>query len=607
MNILIIDTGINSKHPAFNGYNILTTGYSNQCSLSDVTDCYGHGTAIADLIIRNHNPNDINIYILKLFNESLECNLDDLIEALVFVKNNNIYNIINMSLGVSSFEESFQIMKMKELCNDISSKGTILVSAFDNFGTVSYPSAFDSVIGVDMSIKVRNRSEIELYYNSMVNIKGFGANQKVAWVEPEYMIARGSSYACANITNIIISICKAKLNIFEGLKRYAIKECEFEIAKPIPTKPDWLEGAKAIIVPFNKENHSLLAYENLLIFTICGIYDFKYFGKIGQDVSKYITYRDVGSKKIENYEMIDWESYEFDTVIAGHLGEISWRCKKDVLEEVIKYCCIHNKNLYAFDDIKRYEDIIIAYGGKKENFFSPEINSQHITKKKFGKLYEIMSPVLAVVGTSAKQGKFTLQLGVREKLKNIGYKIGQIGSEPSALCYGIDYVFPNGYESTVLLHEKESILILNEMLHKLDMKGIDLSLVGTQAETIPYSNYNLDSIPLEQVEFLLGTNPDAFILCVNIHDDIDYIIRTLHGVESYFNCKCLAIVIYPFSYSMMIGGIFKRINSLHTDEYKSFYDILKSKINITILSLEDALKGDILIDNILNYFSSNGQ
>ena len=35
-------------------------------------------------------------------------------------------------------------------------------------------------------------------------------------------------------------------------------------------------------------------------------------------------------------------------------------------------------------------------------------------------------PTVCVVGTSSSQGKFTLQLKIREKLLGIGYKVGQI-------------------------------------------------------------------------------------------------------------------------------------------------------------------------------------
>lgn len=51
-------------------------------------------------------------------------------------------------------------------------------------------------------------------------------------------------------------------------------------------------------------------------------------------------------------------------------------------------------------------------------------------------LYRISTPVLAVCGTSSKQGKFTLQLELRKRFCEMGYKVGQIGTEPNSLLLG---------------------------------------------------------------------------------------------------------------------------------------------------------------------------
>ena len=74
----------------------------------------------------------------------------------------------------------------------------------------------------------------------------------------------------------------------------------------------------------------------------------------------------------------------------------------------------------------------------------------------------------------------------------------------------MDYTFPDGYHSTVNIDGFERIMLLNELMHDLDRKCVDICIVGTQSNSIPYSTYNLAAYPLRQQEFLYGTQPDAF-------------------------------------------------------------------------------------------------
>lgn len=603
MNLLIIDSGILAEHKNFSNYTFRPTGFMGQTDLFSVTDNTGHGTAVADLILKNHP--DLNVYILKLFSNESETDISSLIAALKFIKNDNKYQIINMSFGVTLFEHPSQVKELEYLCDELSKQGSILVSAFDNSGSISYPACFDSVIGVDLSNTVRNKYEVEFFENSIVNIKGFGTNQKAAWKEPPYTIVRGTSFACANVSNIIISLLQQGKDVGKGLEEAAVVKKVFEKGFCLPAKPDWLNNSNAILIPFNKEIHSLIAYEDLLSFSIKGVYDLKFFGRVGRKVSEFLDYTNVSSIIIKNYDGIQWDSNEFDTVIVGHLGELSWRCKKDLLEEIYVKCKQHNKRLYSFDSLNSYLSQT-ENDNKIFDSFSPYINLQHVPKGRYGKLHEIVVPVIAVVGTSSRQGKFTLQLTIRKKMQAIGYTVGQIGSEPSSLCFGMDFVYPYGYQSTVNLSGFESIVVLNQMVHELDMKEVDICIVGTQSGSVPYSNYNLSTIPLPQVEFLLGTNPDAFILCVNQHDDLKYIERTICGVESYFSSKCLAIVVFPLSYKQMVGGFFKQVSMVGTDEYISFKQDLSKRVPVQILDFSEACQTDKLVECIIDYFNSVG-
>ncbi len=606
MDVLIIDSGI-IEHKALRGVSVFPTGYHGQDNLEDIRDATGHGTAVAGLVTRGHT--DVRLHILKAFDADYRCTIDDLVDALAYVCRSSVrYDVINMSFGITAFDEAGQLERLERLCQELTAAGSILVAAYDNEGAISYPAFFDCVIGVDTSDKARNKAEYEYIENSPINIRAYGRTQKVLWNNPSYTVISGNSFACANITNILLAVLKTEGNtpaLWEKIRKKAMGFHCFEPYLPVRKAPVWLHNAKAILLPFNKEIHSLLAFESQLMLSIVDVYDWKYTARIGESVAKLLPYRETVDRIIKNYETIDWQSQTFDTVIAGHMGELSWRCKRNLLEEIVEKCCLSHKNLYAFDDLSPYEDLICRRGADMSRFYYPHIALENIPKGRFGKLHEIISPVLAVVGTSSQQGKFTLQLSLREHLSHMGYRVGQIGSEPSAYCFGMNYVFPYGYQSNVATDGYKNLLLLNQFMHNIDQEAVDICLVGTQSNTVTYSSYNLSMIPLHQYEYLLGTRPDAFVLVVNPHDEIPYIRRTLNGVESCIDCECIAIVIYPIEKRPMLGDLFRQVNVVQNEHYVSFKKELMQSVQVPVMDMEEALKTTHLADLVVRFFTTN--
>lgn len=82
----------------------------------------------------------------------------------------------------------------------------------------------------------------------------------------------------------------------------------------------------------------------------------------------------------------------------------------------------------------------------------------------------------------------------------MGYKVGQIGTEPNSLLFGMDYIFPMGYNGTVHLTGEESIQYLNSCLNNLEDR--DIILVGSQSGTLNYDVCNLSQYCLLQHAFI---------------------------------------------------------------------------------------------------------
>ena len=147
-------------------------------------------------------------------------------------------------------------------------------------------------------------------------------------------------------------------------------------------------------------------------------------------------------------------------------------------------------------------------------------------------LEAVTVPVLGVFGTSSQQGKFTVQLVLRRLLLQMGYKVGQIGTEHHARLFGMDLAFPIGYASPLSMSYQNYAPYLEAKMRQINCKRPDIILVGAQSGTIPYDIHESNTHSLSTLAFLLGTKPDACILVVNSIDPDDYILDTLNALRS---------------------------------------------------------------------------
>lgn len=531
ISIAIIDSGINKCYNEFKDASII------ECTM-ETNDEIGHGTAVAS-IIHKFVP-DANLFIFKLFYEDRELTPKELISVLneIYVKYD--VNIIHLSSGIVFCD---CLSELYNVCEKFKKKNVIIVSSFDNEGRISYPAAFDNVIGVDWSEQCSNGMNYIYLNNSPVNILGVGSLQKLPWKENEYRYVAGSSFAAPYITAVVAKCIINNINEFDMvlsyLKENAVKV--YNTKAPVECINE-LNIKKAIVYPFNKEIHSLFKFIDLVPFEICGIYESPILrhnglktGDLLNNDTEYI---------IKSDKLIDWNS-DFDTLILGHTGKISAVLNRDIIREMLTKCLDYKKNVYSFDNLDKYKDLTSKFENNSLCCKFPFIAKQNVPENQLGKLYGISAPVLCVCGTSSKQGKNTLQLELRRAFQNIGYNTGALGTEPSALLTGADEVFPMGYESNVMISGQDAVLTVNYLMHKIDMKNKDIIFIGSQSQTIPYNMGNIGVYPLAQHEFMLGTEPDAVILSINPYDECEYINNTINYLEGYIQTKVIALSLFP--------------------------------------------------------------
>ena len=590
--IIIIDSGVKCNHSSFQGVSICGFQIYNSNIIEDFEDTYGHGTAIYGIIKKVGDVS--NIINIKLPNIEEGINENDLINVLKYILNNMEPNIINLSLGINIINN---LSELYSVCRKLAEKGVIIVSAFDNTGAFSYPAAFDCVIGVTTDPEISNSKDFVFIDDNIVNIAAFGRVQRLEWATPESILLGGNSFACAHVTvqisKYLYNGAKTLSDVLNCFKNEALKEYKNTCHKQ---RKSFIKVEKAALFPFNKEMHSLIRYSHLLNFDIVDLYDSKYSAKVGASTNVLMSDENILRFTVKNIEKIDWDS--IDTLIIGHLDELSRllgsnELKKNLLQQAIQ----RKKNVYSFDDLTTIFDGCIP-----ENVYFPRIDESDLPMNRYGMLYRISKPVIAVFGTSSKQGKFTLQLKLREMFLRNNYSVGQIGTEPSALLFGMEYVFPMGYGNSVHINSFNTILYLNSIINDLCLQNKDVILTGSQSGTIPYDTGNLQNFTINQTVFLMGVQPDVVVMCINPFDDIDYIRRTKSFIESCIDTVVLAFVVFPMNLKNELMGIYGGVNKLNSEEYRLICERLKNEFDIPVFLLGNDKDMEKLFNELLSYF-----
>lgn len=600
LKIAIIDSGVDRSiifnENRFIGYSIKHYLDTYQVVENDCTDQVGHGTAVTNIL--NNNLSNVEFSAFKIYDEVLETEEDRLIFTLNHILHNHSFDIIHISSGLVQSE---RYNDLYDVCEKLHGGGTCIVSAYDNDGAISYPAAFPFVIGVDLSDEPLKITEYEYVENSIINIRASSAFHRLRWTNPPTMLSQGTSFSSVYITLKVAESIRNGCNSLNGILGYLKNNAKKTHYEPsyITYDDKFVKSiSKAIVFPFNKEIHSLASNKDCLGFEIVGFYDSKYSMNVGKSISEILKHVDIDDKVYDISNLL-WDS-DFDTVILGHCSRLNALSKKDWTQYIVNKAKEHGKKIFSLEEININDN---DYRDEKRIYY-PYITSDMVPQNRFGKLRSISKPVLGVFGTSSQQGKFTLQVKLRKMFFEAGYKVAQIGTEPQSQLFGIERVYPIGYSSSVYISGIESITLLNEYMWDISQNA-DIVLVGSQSGTVPYSFNHLSLYPIYQNDFLFGTQPDYVILCVNPHDPVDYICRTIKYIEGAVDTQVIALVLFPIIQDETdIGNQYKK-RRLDKQETECIINNLNVSLGLEVFSLDNEIHMTKLFQYIIDLFSGD--
>ena len=206
--VAVVDSGIESDHPAL-GQSVrggviveydsrAKDGYRIRAD-DRPADVSGHGTACAG-IIHSMAP-AAEIYSVRVLGRNMSGRAIQFAAGLDWAIEHDI-QVVNLSLS-TSLEEFFGMFH--DLADQAYFKNMSLISAVNNLPEPSYPSLYSSVISVAAH---GGHDPFTYYYNPKPPVE-FGApgiDVEVAWIQKQYLVCTGNSFAAPHITGIVALI-----------------------------------------------------------------------------------------------------------------------------------------------------------------------------------------------------------------------------------------------------------------------------------------------------------------------------------------------------------------------------------------------------------------
>lgn len=175
----------------------------------------------------------------------------------------------------------------------------------------------------------------------------------------------------------------------------------------------------------------------------------------------------------------------------------------EIAEEISQICKKHNS---FFENISSVGAIV------KDSTIENE--HEHV--------YFHDTPIIFLEGIFERINKFEIQLVLGEKLRNMGYRVTQVGTRDISKLFGI-HAFPN-FMLDKSLTESHKIILFNHYIKKLELEEKpDVIIIGIPGGTMPISDVHVNRFGILAYEIYCAVKPDAVILSLlyekNLHSE----------------------------------------------------------------------------------------
>src|SRR6185437_9589439 len=266
----------------------------------------------------------------------------------------------------------------------------------------------------------------------------------------------------------------------------------------------------------------------LLEFSSCSSFEFTclidypngLFGKTGNIVSGDLK------RNIKKRELDEADYEKFDTIVIGYFLDRPCDANIQFGINLINKCLALNKNIVTWDNdvrelIRQLKETIPDYTGRVWFIGVDDTLAGLFSSRPY--CAKVSIPIVAVIGTSSRQGKMTTQMTLKRQLENDGYKVAHLSTEPQGTLLNADFVFPFGYKSTVRLPLETWGSFIDQCIRGIqEMNQPNILVTGMQGGLLPGRTQFQNSVItpcLASLHYLLAVKPDALICTISPNDD----------------------------------------------------------------------------------------
>lgn len=634
LKIAVIDSGLCEKHSRMKDLRILKRVAITEDGIGDnTTDLWGHGTACT-YIIKNVLKEDLkfkkcDFIIVKIFDKGLVIKEQVLIDALKWCICAGV-DVINMSLGLAGYDPS---VRLANICREAYEKGIIIVAADHNeSGEACYPAYFPFVFGVTSGV-IKSKTDYGVIENSPIEFIGRGTKQRIAWINGGYVFDGSTSYATAQLTGIV---CNTKYEhpdwSPQEVKDYLLKtgkkniqrigksfsKSDLNMGNPVVIQSDKIESVlnqyfnlekrfewmnNIGVYPFsNKEMQGFKYFLDLCPFEIKEIFDYP------KSVVENRTVK-LGGVQLKKKWIVENSSSCLDTFVIGYPYETPFETNHHFFHQLVDYLISNGLNSFCLD-----QEIANEIGRIKKDrqiksgvVYVPKIEASDThTIEALQYLGPVTKPVLSVIGTNSRQGKFSAQLRIKQILKREGYKVGWLSTEPQGELFGADFSFPYGFNGTVNIGLDAWPNTISCAIKGIEVvSNPDIIITGHQSGLLPVTRSNFLRNKLNHLTFLSGVQPDAAACVVSPEDTLEVVKDVLSVVKHLFRIPVLFLILAPSKRTpvpLKNRGTYIRFDLLNKEEWATHAAELESALNLPVINAIAEDHVEKILSSIENYF-----
>jgi len=197
-------------------------------STGSLSNALSHAT-LCSKVFFNHVTCDCEISYLNIWEEDeINANIRDLVKALSWCLENDI-QLINLSLGTTRLAD---IPDLLTVTNQLIVKGVIIVAASSNQRKLTFPAAFEQVIGVKAIPENKKQKTGFIYHETSIDriqISCYFSDEFLDYKEEYYYLGASNSLVAPIVSAKVCDLLSEGYNSLEEIKKQ-LKACSFEKA-----------------------------------------------------------------------------------------------------------------------------------------------------------------------------------------------------------------------------------------------------------------------------------------------------------------------------------------------------------------------------------------